>query len=44
MAADDELRQLLRDRGAETIAHPGGTLYAHLNRVHDLLLTLGQTS
>jgi hypothetical protein len=43
MAAGDDLRQLLRDRGAETIVHPGGTLYAHLNRVHDRLLALGQT-
>ncbi|WP_343871201.1 DUF6817 domain-containing protein [Dactylosporangium roseum] len=27
----------MRQRGAETIDHPGGTLYAHLSRVHDRL-------
>lgn len=31
----------LRKRGAETIGHPGGTLYAHLGRVHDRLVRLG---
>ncbi|MDQ0941948.1 DUF6817 domain-containing protein [Streptomyces sp. V1I1] len=30
-------RQLLRDRGAETLDHPGGTLLAHLERVRHLL-------
>ncbi|MFC5748874.1 DUF6817 domain-containing protein [Actinomadura rugatobispora] len=29
--------ELLRDRGAGEIAHPGGTLLAHLERVHALL-------
>jgi hypothetical protein len=33
----DGVRALLRERGAETIDHPGGTLYAHLLRVHDRL-------
>ena len=45
MAADDlamdltmdRVSALLRERGAETIEHPGGTLYAHLGRVHDRL-------
>jgi hypothetical protein len=36
MAVDDVL-SFLRERGAETIEHPGGTLYAHLGRVHDRL-------
>ncbi|MEV4413341.1 DUF6817 domain-containing protein [Catellatospora sp. NPDC049609] len=36
MSADD-VRALLRERGAETIDHPGGTLHAHLVRVHDRL-------
>ena len=31
----------LRERGAERIDHPGGTLYAHLGRVHDRLGALG---
>jgi len=31
----------LRERGAERIDHPGGTLYAHLVRVHDRLGALG---
>ncbi|WP_308312626.1 DUF6817 domain-containing protein [Streptomyces sp. ISL-11] len=30
---------LLRRLGAEAIAHPGGTLLAHLQRVHDRLAT-----
>lgn len=30
-----------RKRGAETIDHPGGNLYAHLSRVHDRLGSLG---
>ena len=29
--------EFLRSRGAEGIAHPGGTLYAHLGRVADRL-------
>jgi len=32
---------MLRERGAETIDHPGGTLYTHLGRVHDRLLADG---
>ena len=31
------VRALLRERGAESIEHPGGTLYAHLVRVADRL-------
>ncbi|OJF11529.1 DUF6817 domain-containing protein [Couchioplanes caeruleus] len=31
----------LRERGTETIDHPGGTLYAHLGRVHDRLAGFG---
>jgi hypothetical protein len=37
----DTVRALLREHGAETIDHPGGTLYAHLGRVHDRLLADG---
>ena len=33
----DRVRALLREHGAEAIDHPGGTLYAHLGRVHDRL-------
>lgn len=33
----DDVRALLRQRSADTIAHPGGTLYTHLVRVHDRL-------
>jgi hypothetical protein len=36
-----DVQEWLRQRGAETIEHPGGTLYAHLCRVHDRLGTLG---
>jgi uncharacterized protein DUF6817 len=36
-----DVRAWLRERGAETIEHPGGTLYAHLGRVHDRLAALG---
>ena len=35
------LRDWLRQRGTETIEHPGGTLYAHLSRVYDRLGRLG---
>lgn len=35
------MRVWLRERGAEAIPHPGGTLYAHLGRVHDRLGGLG---
>jgi hypothetical protein len=37
----DDVRHWLRERGAEMIEHPGGTLYAHLGRVHDRLGALG---
>jgi hypothetical protein len=42
MSAEQDMRAWLRQRGAETIDHPGGTLYAHLSRVHDRLGRLGQ--
>jgi len=32
---------LLRDTGAAEIPHPGGTLFAHLRRVRDLLASWG---
>lgn len=35
------VQTLLRERGAESIEHPGGTLYAHLLRVADRLERLG---
>jgi hypothetical protein len=38
---DQGVREWLRQRGAETIGQPGGTLYAHLCRVHDRLAELG---
>jgi hypothetical protein len=41
MTREQAVRAWLRDRGAETIDHPGGTLYAHLGRVHDRLVVLG---
>lgn len=41
MAGDGDLHAWLRQRGAETITHPGGTLYAHLCRVHDRQAELG---
>ncbi|MFX0592511.1 DUF6817 domain-containing protein [Melissospora conviva] len=41
MVADLDVRSWLRERKAETIAHPGGTLYLHLCRVHDRLGELG---
>ena len=41
MTREQAVRAWLRDRGAETIDHPGGTLYAHLGRVHDRLGALG---
>ena len=41
MSAEQAVRAWLRERGAESIEHPGGTLYAHLGRVHDRLGTLG---
>ncbi len=41
MSAGQDMRAWLRQRGAETIDHPGGTLYAHLSRVHERLGRLG---
>lgn len=41
MSAEQDMRAWLRQHGAETIDHPGGTLYAHLSRVHDRLGRLG---
>ncbi|MET8154633.1 DUF6817 domain-containing protein [Actinoplanes sp. NPDC049668] len=41
MSSEQAVRAWLRERGAESIEHPGGTLYAHLGRVHDRLGALG---
>jgi hypothetical protein len=41
MSAEHDMRTWLRQRGADTIDHTGGTLYAHLSRVHDRLGRLG---
>lgn len=41
MGTDERVRVWLRRRGAEGIAHPGGTLYAHLCRVSERLAALG---
>lgn len=41
MTAEPQVRAWLREHGAESVAHPGGTLYAHLGRVHDALAALG---
>ena len=41
MSTEQAVRAWLRERGAESIDHPGGTLYAHLGRVHDRLGALG---
>ncbi|MFE3189954.1 DUF6817 domain-containing protein [Nocardia sp. NPDC059240] len=35
------VERFLRDRGADTIPHPGGTLLAHLGRVADTLASWG---
>jgi hypothetical protein len=35
------MEDFLRERGADTLAHPGGTLLAHLRRVADLLARWG---
>jgi hypothetical protein len=40
----EAVKAWLRDRGAESIDHPGGTLYTHLARVHDRLGVLGHGS
>ncbi|WP_166386004.1 DUF6817 domain-containing protein [Catellatospora methionotrophica] len=37
----DDVKALLRERGAQTIDHPGSTLYRHLVRVHDRLAAHG---
>jgi hypothetical protein len=41
MSTEQAVRAWLREHGAETVDHPGGTLYAHLGRVHDRLGALG---
>ena len=41
MNAEARVAELLRSRGAEAIDHPGGTLYAHLERVQQRLARLG---
>ena len=41
MSVDGAIRTWLRQCGTETVQHPGGTLYAHLCRVHDRLADLG---
>lgn len=41
LATHQQIEQLLRDRGADLIPHPGGTLFTHLNRVTELLAAWG---
>lgn len=41
MTEEASVADLLRSRGAEDIDHPGGTLYAHLERVQQRLARLG---
>ncbi|GAA3763725.1 DUF6817 domain-containing protein [Micromonospora maritima] len=41
MSTDRDVRGWLRRRGTDRIAHPGGTLYAHLCRVDERLAALG---
>jgi hypothetical protein len=41
MGVAEDLSGFLRERGAESIDHPGGTLYAHLVRVSERLRDLG---
>ncbi|MEV6348115.1 DUF6817 domain-containing protein [Actinoplanes sp. NPDC051851] len=41
MTADIDARTWLRERGATMVEHPGGTLFAHLCRVEELLAELG---
>ena len=41
MSTEQTVKAWLRERGTETVDHPGGTLYAHLGRVHDRLGELG---
>ncbi|GAA1595007.1 DUF6817 domain-containing protein [Actinoplanes couchii] len=35
------VREWLRERGTESVTHPGGTLYAHLCRVEERLAAIG---
>src|SRR5688572_2516907 len=44
MSTDNGVRAWLRRYGAEQIAHPGGSLYAHLCRVGERLAVLGCSS
>lgn len=37
MRADAEADELLLAKGADRVEHPGGTLLAHLRRVHEML-------
>lgn len=41
MILDGTASAFLREHGAETIPHPGGTLYTHLHRVAQRLADLG---
>ncbi|WP_116072260.1 DUF6817 domain-containing protein [Asanoa ferruginea] len=41
MGNEGDVRAWLRERGAQAIPHPGGTLYAHLSRVCERLGALG---
>jgi hypothetical protein len=41
MGGEHPARAWLVERGAESIEHAGGSLYAHLGRVHDRLARLG---
>ena len=41
MSFDSAARAFLRDHGAASIEHPGGTLYAHLCRVEQRLAACG---
>ena len=41
MSFDGAAREFLREHGAESIEHPGGTLYAHLCRVEQRLAASG---
>ncbi|MGX6601062.1 DUF6817 domain-containing protein [Micromonosporaceae bacterium Da 78-11] len=41
MGIESEVGRWLRERGTESIDHPGGTLDAHLGRVHDRLAAHG---
>ncbi|GAA2795458.1 DUF6817 domain-containing protein [Crossiella cryophila] len=43
MSVQTEVLAWLRHKGTEEIAHPGGTLYAHLGRVRDRLAGLGHS-